>query len=257
MISLQEHYNNEKQLERTIIGLLNKDNEADVIDFLWSKNMVFGVYEISKNNIEAAKQYFYTCGRLDEVRVSKYNSRIFDYGLKNVSLMLLSDSSDLIERYSNLRYKGDGKNYPDMDTLVAQGEISIWCHSIFMVVKEEWDLLKRNLDLIENKTLRSTSSSAQLMRLDYEFLKAIYERNKEKMEIVLSELTSPDIHKRRNEDPLLRKYISIPAIGYAKLAYLKGFEINVISPLVPKELLVVKPLPNYGESYDFLRKDTN
>jgi hypothetical protein len=45
----------------------------------------------------------------------------------------------------------------------------------------------------------------------------------------------------------------MPALGYAKLAWQKGLEVEINNPLVPKEPLQVKPLDKYVDSYDFLK----
>ena len=53
---------------------------------------------------------------------------------------------------------------------------------------------------------------------------------------------------------IAQEYISIPALGYAKLAWLKGMEIEIDHPLIPKELLPYRPLENYVDSYGFLKE---
>lgn len=62
-------------------------------------------------------------------------------------------------------------------------------------------------------------------------------------------------HKKRNKYMgISQQFISIPALGYAKLAWLKGIEVEIDHPLIPKELLPYKPLEHYDDKYDFLRK---
>jgi len=78
--------------------------------------------------------------------------------------------------------------------------------------------------------------------------------DKGKMEEVLEKLTSPVIHKKRNDNNILNQYISLPALGYAKLAWRKGVEVEVRNKLVPKELLPIKPLKNYEIPYEFLKE---
>ena len=61
------------------------------------------------------------------------------------------------------------------------------------------------------------------------------------------------MHNIRNKhNILLNEFISHPALGYAKLAWLKGIEVEIDNPLVPKELLPFKPLENYLNEYAFL-----
>ena len=70
--------------------------------------------------------------------------------------------------------------------------------------------------------------------------------------MILQEMVSPKIHQKRNDDPLLKKYISMPALGYAKLAWILGMEVEIKSKLIPKALLPVQPLEKYEVPYDFL-----
>ena len=72
-------------------------------------------------------------------------------------------------------------------------------------------------------------------------------------ENALTELLTPKMHNIRNKhNILLNEFISHPALGYAKLAWLKGIEVEIDNPLVPKELLPFKPLENYLNEYAFL-----
>lgn len=44
----------------------------------------------------------------------------------------------------------------------------------------------------------------------------------------------------------------MPALGYAKLAWILGMEVEIKSKLIPKALLPVLPLEKYEVPYDFL-----
>jgi hypothetical protein len=59
-------------------------------------------------------------------------------------------------------------------------------------------------------------------------------------------------HAKRNRDPLICKFFSIDTAGFCKLAWLKGYEIDLHSSLVPIELMPIRPLDHY-EYYDFLK----
>jgi hypothetical protein len=78
-------------------------------------------------------------------------------------------------------------------------------------------------------------------------------RDKNKIENAIT-LLAGKYHKKRNREySLSNEIISIPALTYAKLAWLKGIEVEIDSPLVPKELLPFKPNNEYWE-YDFMKK---
>jgi hypothetical protein len=60
------------------------------------------------------------------------------------------------------------------------------------------------------------------------------------------------VHNKRSFNKLEAQYVSFPAVGYAKLAWRKGIEVEVNSPLIPSELLPVRPLEHYDIPYKFL-----
>ena len=91
------------------------------------------------------------------------------------------------------------------------------------------------------------------MELDALFYEALAEKNQNKIESILSEFLSPSMHKMRNRNfGLTNELISHPALGYAKLCWMKGINVTVNSHLVPKELLPIKPLNEYVNEYAFL-----
>ncbi len=186
-----------------------------------------------------AKQHFYTCGKLDELGIVKYDEKILDYGINHLSYALLSDCSDLIERYARLKHS----NY---DKAVSLGNTSPM-YILQCLIKDDWAEYERVLPIMKTKTARKLN-----MQLDLAFYEALAGREKSKMEQILAEFVTPVIHKERNSrHDLINEFISHPALGYAKLAWMKGIEVEVKSPLVPAALLPVKPLDRYENRCPF------
>lgn len=246
MLSLAELYQNEKNSEKKLLELRNPAGESSLLNFLCSRNRVYGAYEVSRGNIAAAKHYFYQCGRLDMMLVRKYNKRLLDYDLNNVCMMLLSDSASLAHDYANLRYE-KGTNAPlSMDEMVARGELPIWTHSLFMIIQDKWEQLGRNLDKMQRSPVRG-------LEPDLAFMQAMYARDKNEVEKALQQLLQPGVHASRLDPPdPAGETIFFAAAGYAKLAWMKGMEININSPVVPAALLPLEPLPVYKDQYDFV-----
>jgi hypothetical protein len=92
------------------------------------------------------------------------------------------------------------------------------------------------------------------MKYDFDFLKAIYEKNEKGISDALNGLTDKAVHKKRNDNGVINQYLSFPAAGYAKLAWLKGMEVEIKSPLIPRELLIVEPLKEYKDNYRFVQQ---
>ncbi len=225
-------------------------------------NKEIGWYEFFLDNVEKAKQYFSNVGLLDIFLINNFtksHSRFLDYDLPRSLIAVLSDNENLIQEYSKIRYntfyrKDDSEEMTplSMDEMVAIGELPIWCNTVQFFMANDNEGVERNLNIIETKTLKSLSKKEEGLKDDYEFYKALHNGDKAKMEEILEVLVSPKTHKKRNDNPIFNQYISLPALGYAKLAWRKGFEVEVNSHLIPKELLFIDPLDCYEIPYDFL-----
>lgn len=55
-------------------------------------------------------------------------------------------------------------------------------------------------------------------------------------------------------EALLSQFITRPAIGYVKLAYLKGYELNIESKYIPKDWLPIQPIEEYTIPYDYVKE---
>lgn len=221
--------------------------------------MVFLEYQCAVRDIEDklyknAKNHFCTASLLDKLRIEKFNNNMFDYELSAVTFPILSDNNELIKDYSTLRYKAWGR-MPSMDENVLMGKSAIWCNTIQFFMVNDVQGVERNLNIIETLTLPKLPKNQQELKIDYAFYKALLAKDKAKCEELLEQLVSPKIHKKRNDNLVLNKYISQPALGYAKLAWRQGVEVEVNSSLVPKEILPIAPLDNYEIPYDFLKDE--
>src|SRR6218665_3915511 len=255
MYSLIERNNQEIEAELKVRNLLFEGKISSLknaCDILWYKHEIFAINALASNKIDETKQFVNNCGLLDEYSVLKFNERFLDYGLHHISYAMLSDNEPLIQRYAKLRYQRGANAELSMDEMVAIGELPIWCNTVQFFMANDNEGVERNLNIIETKTLKHLPKKEEGLKDDYEFYKALYAGDRAKMEEVLDKLVSFKIHKKRNDNPILNQYISLPALGYAKLAWRKGIEAEVNSPLIPKELLPIQPLEKYEIPYDFL-----
>ncbi|RXK86056.1 immunity 49 family protein [Filimonas effusa] len=185
-------------------------------------------------DIDFAKLCFYKCGLLDELRITKYDDHILNVGIVHITYTLLSDNIDLINRYSYLKHA-------TFEETINKGT-STPMYILQCIIRDDWAEFDRSMHIMKNKTVPKLK-----MDLDAAYFEAFAEKDKSKMEQILAELVSPVVHKKRNSQQTFCDFISQPALGYAKLAWLKGIEVEVNSPYVPKELLPVKPLESYRE----------
>jgi hypothetical protein len=178
----------------------------------------YAVKSVKDKDFQKSKQHFFTASLIDELRISKFNDDQLNYGVAFTSYPILSDNEVLIQRYAKLRYQPWGK-MKGMDENVLLGKGDVWSNTVQFFMANDIDGVERNLNIIETKTLKSLPKKEEGLKDDYEFYKALHNCDKAKMEEVLEKLTSPKIHKKRNDNPILNQYISLPALGYAKLAW--------------------------------------
>ncbi|CAM3152371.1 immunity 49 family protein [Flavobacterium frigoris] len=256
MLTLEELIENDTFQSNIWIEKIRQFN--DLKSFIGNFNyyhLLLAIQGIKANNVIDVKHHFFVSAFIDELQINRFNSRLLDYGFRSISYVLLSDNEALIQRYAKLRYQRGVNAELSMDEMVAIGEIPIWCNTVQFFMANDNIGVERNLNIIETKTLPKIPKKEEGLKDDYEFYKALHTEDKAKMEEVLAKLVSPKIHKKRNDNPILNQYISLPALGYAKLAWRKGIEVEVNSPLVPKDLLPIKPLDNYEIPYDFLKEN--
>ncbi|MEY5048807.1 MAG: hypothetical protein RLZZ175_2166 [Bacteroidota bacterium] len=235
---------------KRISDLTSSSPQIDLLN-IWFCHESIAVKNIRDMNFDLAKNHFYNCGLIDVLRCEKFNDIFLEYALVNTCCAILSDNERLIERFASLSYKPWGK-MKGMEENVILGKMPIWSNTIqhFMINNKQG--IERNLNILETKTIPKLKKNEQLLLHDFEFFKALYNKDKNKVEEILDILTSSKIHKKRTFNEILGQYVSFPALGYAKLAWRHGIEVKLSSSLIPKELLPIKPLTEYKSAYDFL-----
>jgi hypothetical protein len=220
-----------------------RTNEKFVALAGWGNYRSFGLksFFVDKD-INKTKQYFSYCGELDILVTNKYDEKILDHGIDHLTYAILSDNRDLIMRYADLTHS--------LYEQSIHGGNSAPMYILQCLIKDDWDGFNRTMPIMKNKTVPKLN-----MELDYNYYEALAEKNKSKIESILAEFVMPKQHKKRNQHALVNELVSHPALGYAKLAWMKGIEVEVNSLLVPKELLPIAPLPAYTDEYNFLKKE--
>jgi hypothetical protein len=249
-----------KELESMLLSI---NTDCPRAGRLSTCNVLFALYALlEKNNLQKAKQHFDVCGLLDTFCVINHQDRMFDYKISSICYAMLSDNLPFLKDiYANLTYNifyldnDTREKIPlSMDEMVENGEGAIFVHTIQQFLKNNAELIERNINLIETKYFKLYPKDKESMIYDLEFYKALFQKDKKSCETILQEMVTPKIHKMRNCESLFRKYVSMPALGYAKLAWICDVEVGVKSKLIPKKLLPIQPNESYEIPYDFLKK---
>lgn len=257
MLTLEQLIEAKKELAKGWLKTISKAKSEKEVDYLIADLHDFhfnlAVKQINDRDFYSAKTNFNISSLIDCLVIGRYNHRIFDYGLNHIFHPLLSDNEDTIKAFSKLRYNRDEDTEYSMDEMVLMGENPIWINTIQMFICYDKEGIERNLNIIETKVLKRLKKNEKALEEDYHFYRSLYSGNKSKMEEVLEKLANPKMAKRRSGDLLSGNYISMPATGYAKLAWRNGFKVEVRSNLVIKELLPIEPLDKYEIPYNFLK----
>ena len=208
-----------------------------------NQKIALGELLVNDSNVNA-KRRFYLAGRLYEFYLKKPTD-MYHYSAISLWAGLLSDEPNLIHRLGRVWV-------PDFDSYMHNGA-GFYAYGTQKIIQQDWEKLAWLTDEMERRV--NKFKNWEIARFDKEVFAGILERDKDRIEAGLSGLTEKKYHTKRsrwgdgNTD-----VISYPAVGYAKLAWLSGLEVEAVSPLIPKTLLPVQPLNEYPE-YDFMLKD--
>ena len=246
MLPLTEIYLNSVKDEKIALDRIKSTNTSLIQSesdkgMLWyyNENMALGEFFIN-GDITLCKQYFYRCACIDEYLINNYDSRILDSGVNHITYALLSDNTELIGRYADLAHSV-------YNWMVEHGHSTL-LYCIQQIMKGDWERVKWGIEIMKTKNAKLRNGILS----DIAFFEALVEKDESKMFEAINQLLKD--HKKRNKYlGISQDYFSIPALTYTKLAWLKGFEIDINHPLIPKELLPFKPLAVYDEKYDFLK----
>jgi Immunity protein 49 len=200
-------------------------------------------YEFIEKDLTKVKQAFYQFGRISEFCLKKYDSDVLSYsGLFTFSHIILSDNLPLIKRFADFKpIKYNGKEYiKDIERgrLTHMGILQ-------SIIKEDWQECKHLIEILKVKNKQ--------FKLDVSFYEYLINGDTKNIESVLKKFVSKPVHNRRNSG-LLGEFISYPAVGYAKLAWNMGINVEINSPLIPKDWLPIQPLKDEEYiDYDFVK----
>lgn len=189
------------------------------------------------HSLSEFKQYCYLSGVCFCILGYKFDEGI-NFNTREMAYALLSDNFDLIKACANLKpssYDQERKNGSYIQCIQA-------------VLNDDWDLLNEQLEINEKKLKNKKGKSDRLIFL------GIMNKNKSQVEEIINLLLTKSYRSYRDKVSPHDDIISITAVCYAKLAWIKGVEVEIDHPFLPKEWLPVKPNKEYWQ-YDFMKEE--
>jgi len=214
------------------------------VEFLVKNNLysIMGEYndasifsQVILNDISKVKQYSYLCGIATVLSINCFDNseHLHIQSCMQNNNVLLSDNLDLINEYANLK----NSNY------YSNAKFSPLASCLQALIRDDFEFLEKiGIPNMEKSLLIKKN---KIIEPDLNFFLGMMEKNEKKIKDAITILATK-LHKTRNREMIfLNNFISVPALTYAKLAWLKGIEVEIDNPLIPKDLLPFKPNKEY------------
>ena len=124
--------------------------------------------------------------------------------------------------------------------------------TILLAIKGNWEEVIARADFYSANPSKETDF--KYFPLEFGFLKALAEKNIEKMKENINAMLEPKVARQMMYDENIFFYLHIYVLLYLKIASYYGFDLEIESDIVPKELIDSTPAKEYPEPYEFMKK---
>ncbi|OAQ15385.1 hypothetical protein F480_02270 [Bibersteinia trehalosi Y31] len=203
------------------------------------------------NNTMEFKKNSYIGGKLELLGKYELPWAYTGINVNHFFSMIMSDSPDLINYLITHRAE-----ICDIDRPYNRKDPRFFFNAnTLLALAGDWDKLKpRALEFLDDP--KKEKYSAKRYLYDQEFYVALCEKDTIGMETALKKLLEPKQAKRSAYDSNLwfDFYLQPQVLLYGKIAAIHGFDLDIDSPIAPKELIEYKPLEKYEDPYDFMKE---
>ena len=124
--------------------------------------------------------------------------------------------------------------------------------TILLAIRGNWEEVIARADFYSANPSKETGF--KYFPLEFGFLKALAEKNIEKMKENINAMLEPKVARQMMYDESIFFYLHVYVLLYLKIASYYGFDLEIESDIVPKELIDSKPAKEYPEPYEFMKK---
>ena len=126
--------------------------------------------------------------------------------------------------------------------------------TILLALKGDWEEVIKRADFYTANPSKETDF--KYFPLEFGFLKALAEKNIEKMKENINAMLEPKVARQMmyDESIFFDFYLHTHVLLYLKIASYYGFDLEIESDIVPKELIDNTPAKEYPEPYEFMKK---
>lgn len=237
-------------------NLKEKKPKGVLYDFLAIDSVYYGFYEFyAKQNILGLKQWFYISSLLRE-ESCKYSGGYTLSTPDEFIFTLLSDNTKVIEKFAyldtvNLLWGDFEPSYQEAKFKPSKDDPRYRTHALQAVLRHDWEDYQQIKDTANQKI----NKLREVVQFEFGVYDAIYHKDKDKIIEIVQTLLKPRVHNAYNKDfteEFSGDIWSHHPVMFTKLAWMNGLEIEIDHPLVPMELMPIRPLEHYDYHYDFL-----
>ena len=124
--------------------------------------------------------------------------------------------------------------------------------TILLALKGDWEEVIKRADFYSANPSKETGF--KYFPLEFGFLRALAEKNIEKMKENINAMLEPKVARQMMYDESIFFYLHVYVLLYLKIASYYGFDLEIESDIVPKELIDNTPAKEYPEPYEFMKK---
>lgn len=124
--------------------------------------------------------------------------------------------------------------------------------TILLALKGDWEEIIKRADFYSANPSKETGF--KYFPLEFGFLRALAEKDIEKMKENVNAMLEPKVARQMMYDESIFFYLHIYVLLYLKIASYYGFDLKIESDIVPKELIDSTPAKEYPEPYEFMKK---
>lgn len=192
-----------------------------------------------KSDIGACKQNFYLSAKLSLASSGMDGAASASVGLKMLSAML-SDNEEVIEELAKAEAAALASEIHDPKSSAAfQYRFNL------AVLGRDRELEQ----LVEEVRRKGTKADRQAISNGEYFFSLLLARDSEKLKALIEKRHA----NIKSAWPAFEDFISYLGTLETKLCWRRGIPVQIDHPLVPMELMPVRPLDHYDDVYDFLK----
>lgn len=194
-----------------------------------------------EGDLEGCKQNFYLSSKLTLASVGLEGGASFEVG-RDIQIALLSDSNDAIKAMSSL-------NFPDLvkarnDPLKNRFHV----YMLQMAILGEDEVVS---SMIEKIAAHGRNPLREECAAGRDFFSLLLKRDKAALETLIQRKHAGT----KGSGIIAEEFMSYLGTLEAKLCWYRDVPVEINHPLVPMDLMPIRPLSRYDDIYDFLKPD--